>query len=120
MCLRSIEPPLLPNPCYKLAFCPPSLSSLVQYRFSLFLSNCFCVGCGWRKNKTPKGGRKKLNFLWVAEKHTLLQALVCAWACAACKCVCFCVLASHANNFSNFIFHFSQSFISLVCKSINF
>ena len=26
----------------------------------------------------------------------------------------------YANNFSNFIFHFSQSFISLVCKSINF
>jgi hypothetical protein len=21
MCLRSTEPPLLPNPCYKLAFC---------------------------------------------------------------------------------------------------
>gem|GEM_PF-4869625 len=40
-------------------------------------------------------GRKffKNNFIWVGEKHTLLQALVCAVACVACKCVCFCVSA---------------------------
>ena len=38
-------------------------------------------------------GRKffKINFIWVREKHTLLQALVCVVACVACKCVCFCV-----------------------------
>ncbi|MCZ2130262.1 MAG: hypothetical protein LC109_08345, partial [Bacteroidia bacterium] len=65
------EPAFLQNRCYKLAFCPPSLSSLVQYWFSLFLSNCFCVGCGWRKNKTPKGGKKKIEFLFRLPKSTL-------------------------------------------------
>jgi len=37
MCLRSTEPPLLPNPCYKLPFC---LSWLFR---SLFVVS-FCVG----------------------------------------------------------------------------
>ena len=44
MCLRSTEPPLLPNPCYKLAFCPPSFQTIVNTTF-----HCLCrVGlCGW-------------------------------------------------------------------------
>ena len=38
-----------------------------------------CVG---KKIKTPKGGKKKNEFLLGSGRHTLLQTLVCAWACS--------------------------------------
>lgn len=53
------------------------------------LSCPVCVDvCAWEKK--IKKGREGNNFSWVAEKNTLLQALVSALPCAACKSVFFC------------------------------
>jgi hypothetical protein len=57
------------------------------------------------------------------------------WVLCTCQCACLVALAirdfaycppsyysvsAYASSFSNFVFHFSQSFISFVCRSINF
>ena len=84
---------------YKLAFYPPSLSSLVQSGFSLFLSSCFCVGFGWRKNKTPKVGKKKMNFfLGWRKAHSFASFGLCLGfpqgrdrSCGLQMCVLLCV-----------------------------
>jgi len=61
-------------------------------RVAVFLVCCEfrCLGVsvvGGKKIKTPKGGKKKIEFLLGLGRHTLLQALACVSACAACKCV---------------------------------
>jgi hypothetical protein len=53
---------------------------------------CFCPtanvsAVGGEKIKTPKGGKKKIKFVFAWGRHTLLQALACGLACVACKCV---------------------------------
>ncbi len=41
------------------------------------------MGCALAKKlKTPKGGKKKNEFLYGSGRHTLMQTLVYAWACS--------------------------------------
>ncbi len=47
----------------------------------------------WKKIKTPKGGKKKNEFLLGSGRHTLLQTLVCALACSGLQ---MCVTAAWA------------------------
>lgn len=42
----------------------------------------FMSPVGWKKIKTPKGGKKKIKFFLGGEKHTLLQTSVCVVACS--------------------------------------
>jgi len=66
-----------------------SCQATYHYNSQSVLSFCFCLaGCVSAKFYFSLRGQIFCFFKgW--KKHTLLQALVCVRACAACKCVCF-------------------------------
>jgi hypothetical protein len=69
-------------------YCPPSLQTIVIIEF---LRHCLS-GCALRF-LFFKALEKKIEILfWVGEVEALLQFLVCALACANCKCAYTCVL----------------------------
>ena len=75
MCLRSTEPPLLPNPCYHQCF----LVCRGWYVLFCLLSFVF-LSCG--------GAFFKISFCLGLALQALLKTLVCAVACAVFKCAC--------------------------------
>jgi len=54
--------------------------------FTIFLSNCFLSVVGGEKIKTPKGWKKKMEFVLSWGRHTLCQVLACGLACATWQC----------------------------------
>jgi hypothetical protein len=93
MCLRSTEPPLLPNPCYRLAFL-----SVVGYNHFYVVRLChlssaflagLCVGCFIFFEALEKYFETLFR---VGEVEALLQFLVCALVCANCKCAYTCAM----------------------------
>ncbi len=59
----------------------------VSKGFRCFCPTVFVSDVGGEKIKTPKGGKKKFEFVLAWVRHTLLQALARGLACVACKCV---------------------------------
>ena len=88
--IRSTKPPISCRCCYRLAFL-----SVVGYNHfyvvRLFhLSSAFLSGLCVECFIFLKRWKKYFEILfWVGEVKALLQFLVCALACANCKCACF-------------------------------
>lgn len=62
--------------------------------FSVYFFVCLCRVVRLRVLIFKKKGRKSFEILlWVGKVEALLQALVCAWAFAACKCAYTCAMA---------------------------
>ena len=69
--------------------CPPSLKTIVSIEFL-----CHCrAGCALRFLFFKALEKKNEILFWVGEVEALLQFLVCALACANCKCAYTCAMA---------------------------
>jgi len=55
--------------------------------FRCFCPTVFVSVVGGEKIKTPKGGKKKIEFVLQWGRHTLCQVLACVLACATWQCV---------------------------------
>jgi hypothetical protein len=61
--------------------------ALTSIGFRCYCPTAYVSAVGGEKIKTPKGGKKKIEFVLAWGRHTLLQALARGLACVACKCV---------------------------------
>ena len=82
--IRSTSPVLLQNRCYSQWFLSDASANHCQY-YSFPPLSCRLV---WLRIFYFQKGRKffLFNFVSVGKVKALLQALVWAWTCAACKC----------------------------------